>query len=199
MNFSGKLPMTFPKSEADLPTRTPQQYPGVFSNGSTSRPAGSTEIRQVSYSEGLAIGYKWYDSEGIEPLFPFGYGLSYTSFSYDSPAVRVSGKPGKQQLTVSFRIRNAGPVAGTETSEVYLTLPSATGEPGKRLVGYARVTLQPGERRRVTVPVSETSPDLPLSYYDTTTHAWQIAPGTYSVQIGSSSRNLPLSSSFPLG
>src|SRR6185295_15939822 len=95
VNFTGKLPMTFPKSEADLPTNTPQQYPGVFSNGSTTRPAGSTEIRQVSYSEGLAVGYKWYDSQNKEPLFPFGFGLSYTSFRYDSLAVKASGRPEK--------------------------------------------------------------------------------------------------------
>jgi beta-glucosidase len=201
VNFTGKLPMTFPKSEADLPTNTPQQYPGVFSNGSTTRPAGSTEIRQVSYSEGLAVGYKWYDSQNKEPLFPFGFGLSYTSFRYDSLAVKASGRPekGNQQLKVSFRVRNGGTVAGTETSQVYLTLPSATGEPGKRLVGYARASLKPGERQTVTVTVSEKSADLPLSYYDTSAHAWQTAAGTYTVQVGSSSRDLPLSSTFPLG
>jgi beta-glucosidase len=100
---------------------------------------------------------------------------------------------------VTFRVRNDGTVAGTETSQVYLTLPSATGEPGKRLVGYAQVSLVAGERKTVTVTISERSPDFPLSYYDTTTHSWETAPGTYSVQVGSSSRNLPLASSFPLG
>ncbi|HEY7009857.1 MAG TPA: glycoside hydrolase family 3 C-terminal domain-containing protein, partial [Jatrophihabitantaceae bacterium] len=198
VNFTGKLPMTFPKSLADVPEQTPQQYPGVFANGSTTRPAGSSEIRQVSYSERLAVGYKWYDSKNIEPLFPFGYGLSYTTYSYDSLHVTTSGRPGKQQLKVTFRVRNTGTAAGTETSQVYLTLPSATGEPGKRLVGYAQVALRPGQRSTVSVTVRENSPDLPLSYYDTTTHSWQTAPGTYSVQAGSSSRTLPLEASFPL-
>jgi beta-glucosidase len=195
---SGRIGPEFLSRTEPSPTRTPAQYPGIFSDGTTTRPPGTNEIRQVSYSEGLAVGYKWYDSRNIEPLFPFGYGLSYTSFRYDSLSVRTSGKAGKQQLVVSFRVRNTGAVAGTETSQVYLTLPSATGEPGKRLVGFARVSLRPGQRRTVTVRISERSPDLPLSYYDTTSHAWETAPGTYSVQVGGSSRNLPLSSSFQL-
>jgi beta-glucosidase len=100
---------------------------------------------------------------------------------------------------VSFRVRNTGRVAGTETSQVYLTLPSARGEPGKRLVGYARVALRPGEHKTVSVTIRETSPDRPLSYYDTVTHSWQTATGSYSLQVGSSSRSLPLNSTFHIG
>ena len=91
-DFTGKLPMTFPKSLADTPTAgSTAQYPGTFSDGSTTRPAGTSEIRQVNYSEGLKVGYRWYDSQKIAPLFPFGHGLSYTSFTYSRPDMRVTG------------------------------------------------------------------------------------------------------------
>src|SRR6478735_21528 len=110
VNPSGKLPMTFPKSVSDTPTGSDQaRYPGIFSNGSTTRPAGSTEARQVSYSEGLQVGYKWYDAQGIEPLFEFGHGLSYTSFAYSDLAVDHVDDPatGDVLSKVSFTVTNA--------------------------------------------------------------------------------------------
>jgi beta-glucosidase len=192
VDFSGRLPMTFPVSLADTPEQTPAQYPGTFANGSTTRPAGDTGIRQVTYSEGLAVGYKWYDSQGIDPLFPFGFGLSYTSFAYSQ--LRVS--QARQQVTVSFDVTNTGSVAGTETPQVYVTLPAAAGEPGKRLVGFDRVTVRPGKTAHVQVTINPGTVDHPLSYWDTTTHAWETAPGSYGVSVGSSSRNLPLSGGF---
>jgi beta-glucosidase len=188
-NFSGKLPMTFPKSLADTPTGTDNaQYPGLV-NGSTTRPATDrTTIRQVSYSEGLAVGYKWYQSKGIEPLFPFGYGLSYTQFSYSklqlSPAVvNKANKP----IKVTFTVKNTGSKAGSTTPQVYLTLPASTGEPGSRLVAFDRITLKAGESQKVTVTIDPTSADKPLSYYSTTTHAWTTDPGSYRIAVGDSS------------
>lgn len=196
VNFSGKLPMTFPKSLADTPEQTDAQYPGVFANGSTTRPAGdNTSIRQVSYSEGLAVGYKWYDSQHIEPLFPFGYGLSYATYQYSGARVSPA-TDGQRAVKVDFTVRNTGRVTGTETSQVYLTLPASTGEPGKRLVGFAQTTLRPGQSRHVSVTIDPQSGDLPLSYYDTATHAWTIAQGRYTVQVGSSSRDLDSSDTF---
>jgi beta-glucosidase len=198
VNPSGRLPLTFPKTQADLPTRTPGQYPGVFSDGGAIRPPGDrTSIRQVSYTEGLKVGYTWYDSQNLDPLFPFGYGLSYTSFAYDRLRVAPAAVGATRgAVEVRFQIRNTGQRTGTETPPVYLTLPSAAGEPGKRLVGFDQVTLQPGQARQVRVIVSSGSPDHPLSYYDTIAHAWQTAPGTYAVQVGSSSRDLPLQATF---
>jgi beta-glucosidase len=184
VNFTGKLPMTFPESEADLPTRTTAQYPGTVVDG----------IRQVDYSEGLAVGHKWYDSQGIEPLFAFGQGLSYTRFAYDR--LEVSGSASR--LKVSFRIRNTGDRAGTETPQVYLTLPAAAGEPGKRLAGFDQVSLNPGAARTVSVTIREGSADHPLSIWDTTSDQWRTLAGTYQLQVGSSSRNLPLSTRIKL-
>ena len=185
-NFTGRLPMTFPKSLADTPTNTPAQYPGIVPSGSS--------IRQVSYSEGLKVGYKWYESQGITPLFPFGYGLSYTSFSYSH--LIVSRSEGRRQITVSFDIRNDGDRVGIETPQVYLTLPTVTGEPGRRLVGFNQVNLEPGQVKRVEITIDSLSAAHPLSYWDTASGSWQTAPGTYEVQVGSSSQTLPLASYF---
>ncbi|ANF33456.1 glycosyl hydrolase [Leifsonia xyli] len=187
-NFSGKLPITFPKSLAETPTNTPAQYPGLV-NGQVARPAGDKSIRQVQYSEGLAIGYKWYQSNGVEPLFPFGYGLSYTAFDYSklqlAPAVINKANT---SLKVSFTVTNTGKTTGTTTPQVYLTLPASTGEPGSRLVSFEPVTLRGGESKRVTVTIDPTSVDKPLSYYSTAANAWTTAPGTYRVTVGDSSK-----------
>lgn len=196
-NFSGRLPLTFPASEADLPTSTPAQYPGVFANGSTTRaPGDTTSIRQVSYSEGLAVGYKWYQSQGIAPLFAFGYGLSYTTFSYSNLRLRSSGSGNNQRIHVRFTVTNTGSVEGTDTPQVYLTLPSSTGEPGSRLVAFGQVDLKPGQSKQMNLTIDAGSAQHPLSYWNTTNHDWATAPGTYVVQVSTSAENPVLTSQF---
>lgn len=188
-NPSGKLPMTFPKSMADLPTAgSPAQYPGVFADGSTTRPAGSLEIRQVEYSEGLKVGYRWYESEGIEPLFPFGYGLSYSQFAYDKLQTTPTTTNGSKEIRIRFRLTNTGTVAGTETAQAYIELPSTTGEPSKKLVGWQQVTLKAGESRNVQITLSpDDLADLHLvQYWDADTKEWTTANGTYEVSVGGS-------------
>lgn len=195
VNPSGKLPMTFPKSVGDNPTGSdPERYPGVFSDGSTTRPEGSTEIRQVAYEEGLQVGYKWYDEQGIEPLFEFGHGLSYTNFEYSGLDVQTAADPvaGAVTSTVSFTVRNDGEVAGTEIPQVYLTLPDAAEEPGKRLVGFDRIELAPGEEQRVEIVVDSTASNHPFSIWDVDADAWRIVDGDYGFSVGTSSRELPL-------
>jgi beta-glucosidase len=191
---SGKLPMTFPASEDDLPTRTPQQYPGTFAGGGTTRPPGDeTSIRQVAYTEGLEVGYKWYDSRHIRPLYPFGHGLSYTRFRYGD--LRVTRKDG-DRYDVTFTLSNIGARTGTETGQVYLTLPAAAGEPGKRLVAYSQVTLKPGQSRVVTATIDAGSPHHPLSYWNPAADTWSTPAGVFTVEVGSSSRDLPLTAAF---
>ncbi|MDO9398881.1 MAG: glycoside hydrolase family 3 C-terminal domain-containing protein, partial [Herbiconiux sp.] len=183
-NPSGKLPMTFPKSLADTPTSSPSQYPGTeVVDG----------IVQVEYSEGLQIGHKWYDEQGIDPLFAFGHGLSYTSFEYGDLALSSAVADGEIVTTASFTVTNTGDVAGTEVPQVYLTLPDSAGEPGKRLVGYERVALEPGEAQSVTTTISSASADRPYSVWNVDTDAWELVNGGYTVSVGSSSRELPLS------
>ena len=194
---SGKLPQTFPVSEADLPTAgSPEQYPGVFADGSTTRPPGSTEIRQVYYTEGLNVGYRWYDSQGIQPLFPFGYGLSYTTFEYSHLQVTPERVQSDKEIRVNFRVTNTGSVAGTEVAQVYLTLPADANEPPQRLVGWERVTLQPGEHKNITVTINPNSSAHPLSFWDTGAKAWTTLAGDYGIKVGSSSRDLPMSDSI---
>lgn len=185
VNPSGKLPMTFPKSEADTPTAGSEaQYPGIVDDDG---------IRQVDYTEGLFVGYRWYDNEGIEPLFPFGYGLSYTTFEYSHLQVTPRKVQADKEIRVHFRVANTGSVAGTEIAQVYLSLPAGLGEPPKRLVGWARVTLEPGKHENVKVRIDPTSSAHPLSYWDTSADSWTTAAGDYTFYVGSSSRDLPLS------
>jgi beta-glucosidase len=195
VNPSGKLPMTFPKSLADTPTAgSTAQYPGIFSNGSTTRPAGTSEIRQVNYTEGLQVGHKWYDAQGIDPLFAFGYGLSYTTFGYSDLKVDQSDdqSTGTVLTKVSFTVTNTGSVAGAEVPQVYLTFPGAAGEPGKRLVGFDRVQLAPGQSKTVEVGIDSTATTQPYSIWDATAHKWVVLDGKYNVAIGGSSRDIRL-------
>jgi beta-glucosidase len=138
---------------------------------------------QTYYDEKLKVGYKWYDAEKKPTLFPFGFGLSYTSYAYSGLIVK-SG----DALTVSFTVKNTGKRAGTEIAQVYSSLPDAAGEPPKRLIGWDRVELAPGEYRTVTIPIDQER----LTVYDESSNAWKLAPGSYNVLVGGSSQDLPL-------
>jgi beta-glucosidase len=170
----GKLPVTFPAREADAPTATSRlRYPGV--NG------------QQFYSEGIFVGYRWYDQQRIAPLFPFGFGLSYTTFAYHNLKVMpaASGKTPR----VRFTVTNTGPRAGTEVAQVYVgRLPTKVPTPPKQLAGVARVTLRPGQSRRVTVAIDPRS----LAFWDTGSHRWVTPGGQVAVLVGSSSRDIRL-------
>jgi beta-glucosidase len=184
VNPSGKLPVTFAATEKDLP------HPEVAgldarSKGKIGTADGSGSIRQgfdVNYTEGARFGYKWFDSEGKEPLFPFGFGLSYTTFAYSGLTVDGAAH------TASFTIRNTGGVAGDEIAEVYVELPAAVGEHFKRLAGFERVALGAGESRKVTVTLDP----LTMSVFDVATDKFAMPKGTYRVLVGPSSRKTPL-------
>jgi beta-glucosidase len=193
VNPSGKLPLTFPRSEADLPhpkhvdpPAPDAQHPAPKLPGFPSLVALFMKVGptfDATYDEGLKVGYKWYDAENKPVLFPFGFGLSYTTFGYSG----ISVTPGDSTL-VNFTVKNTGRRPGTETAEVYASLPDTAGEPPKRLVGWARVELAPGESKQVSVPVSRDR----LSVYDETSDSWKLVPGNYVVRVGSSSQDLPL-------
>jgi beta-glucosidase len=172
VNPSGKLPQTFPKSQADLPIKTQSQYPGVND---------SQGVPHAAYSEGLKVGYRWYDSQGIEPLFPFGFGLSYTTFSLGGLHVKAAGRPG---ATATFTVKNTGHRTGAEVAQLYVGIPNQTGEPPKQLKGYSRVTLSPGQSRTVTLSLGKRD----FSYWGT--GGWTVAKGCYRIMLGSSSRDI---------
>jgi beta-glucosidase len=194
VNPSGKLAITFPKSEQDLPhAAIPLPPPHLRGQGSAPVNAGAPPSNySVHYDEGAEVGYKWFQAEHKTPLFPFGFGLSYTTFAYSALSVDSAAK------TVRFTVRNTGTRAGTEIAEVYATLPKGSDETFQhlegfaRLAGFARITLDPGKSQVVTVSID---PRV-LQTFDETADRWNLAPGDYGVFAGPSSDHLPLSGSL---
>ncbi len=184
VNPSAKLPITFPRSEADLPHPELVKPPGGGEDaGAKLKPEDAKATFSVHYDEGLKVGYKWYDAENKPVLFPFGYGLSYTTYQYSDLKVAAGKEP-----TVSFTVKNAGGRAGAEIAEVYVALPASAGEPPKRLAGWSKVQLNPGESREVSLAINPRE----LSIYDEGTNAWKQLPGRYTFMVGGSSKDLPL-------
>lgn len=195
VNPSAKLPVTFAKSDADLPHPKiagidlapvpPTGGPGGFGGG-----RGGLPPFDIPYTEGLKVGYKWFDAENKEPLFPFGFGLSYTTYAYSGLKVTPSGNG----VTVSFSVKNTGNRGGNEIAQVYASLPSGTGEPPKRLIGWDRVELAPGQSKTVTVNVEP----LFLSVFNEQKDDFQVVGGDYKVLVGGSSKTLPLTDTLKL-
>ncbi len=169
-NPGGKLPVTFPRSAGDLPQV-------------------STDM-EVPYGEGLAIGYRTLDARGIAPLFPFGHGLSYTTFAYSGLGLRPGAASGS--IDVVFTLSNTGTRTGSEVAQLYLGFPKAAGEPPRLLRGFERVSLSPGESRQVTLTLDPRK----LACWNPTVHARYVPSGTYTIAVGGSSRDLPLQTSL---
>jgi beta-glucosidase len=195
-NPSGHLPVTFPTSLSQVPASTPSEFPGTGG--------------QVQYSEGINVGYRYYDAKNETPLFPFGYGLSYTTFAYShlnvtprqvmngtsnpgTPACGCNGQSGKQ-VTVSATVTNTGKVTGSDVAQLYLDDPAAAGEPPRQLKGFQKVTLKPGQSATVHFTLSGQD----LSYWNDTANGWVVPDGTFGVDVGDSSgpANLPLRGGF---
>ena len=169
---SGRLPQTFPASDDEVPASTVGQWPG------------SGDGQDASFSEALDVGYRWYDATKVAPLFPFGYGLSYTTFSYRRLRIEKKG-PG---FSVSFVVRNTGARAGAEVAQLYIDDPAAAGEPPKQLKGFDKVFLRPGKSRRVTIPLTPRS----FSVWDSVSQRWRVRSGAYRILVGASSRDIRL-------
>jgi beta-glucosidase len=191
VNPTAKLPVTFPMTEADLAhprhndapdASQPRLEKGMDLHGIMKQMGGGYPAFTENYSEGLKVGYKWFDAENKKPLFPFGFGLSYTTYAYSG----LAAEPTAEGLTVRFTVRNTGSRPGEEIAEVYAALPSSAGEPPHRLVGWSKVALAPGESKQVTVFVDRRM----LSIYNEKTDSWEIVPGGYQILAGSSSRDL---------
>ncbi len=190
VNPSGKLAMTFPKSDADLPHPTlTKPGPGQTGEEAVMKSGEAKPTFTVKYDEGLKVGYKWYDAEKKAVLFPFGYGLSYTTFAYSGLKVTAGS-----DTSMSFTVKNTGTRAGGEIAEVYAALPASADEPPKRLVGWSKVWLKAGESKEVTVKVDAKY----LSIFDEATNGWKLVPGGYTFMVGGSSQALPLSAKAEL-
>jgi beta-glucosidase len=190
VNPSAKLPMTFPVSEADLPH--PQLVvppPGAQGREAVMKSGTAKPTFSVHYDEDLKVGYKWYDAEKKPVLFPFGFGLSYTTYSYSGLEVTTGSEP-----TVSFTIQNTGSRDGVEIAQIYASLPKGSGEPPKRLVGWSRVALKAGESKQVSVAIDPKY----LSVYDEASDAWKLLPGEYTMRVGGSSADLALTKALEM-
>ena len=193
---SGHLPVTFPTDLSQVPASTPSQFPGTGG--------------EVQYSEGIDVGYRYYDATNETPLFPFGYGLSYTTFAFShlrvtpqrvqngtsnpgTPACGCNGQSGTQ-ATVSATVTNTGTATGSDVAQLYLNDPAAAGEPPRQLKGFQKVTLKPGQSTTVHFTLSGQD----LSYWNDTANGWVLPDGTFGVYVGDSSAlaNLPLRGSF---
>ncbi len=191
VNPGGKVPTTYPASEKDtLYYNDPVRYPGTDEGG------GFPVIR---YTEGRQVGYRWFQSQGIKPLFPFGFGLSYTTFELSDLAVSGAGIgagiDGTAPITVAFTVTNTGPVAGAEVGQVYLGIP-VKGQPPKRLVGFKKVHLEPGQSQRVSIVIDPAATNHPLSVWDYCVQGFVVKPGEYTVYAGNSSDNTPLTATI---
>jgi len=180
VNPSGKLPATFPKKLSDSPAHALGNYPGT--NGT------------VTYAEGLLVGYRWFDTKSIEPQFPFGFGLSYTTFKYSGlKLIPASGT--NEIVTAQFEIENTGKVAGAEVAQLYIHQKNpALMRPEKELKGFKKVFLQPGEKQTVSIPLNKAA----FEYYDDGKKSWVADNDTFEILIGSSSRDLRLRGDFNL-
>ncbi len=179
---SGKLPVTFERHWEDNPAHD------------TYYPKGSDRDKKVTYSEGVFIGYRGYDKSGVKPRFPFGYGLSYTSFAYKSLAVSPASASG--DVEVRFDVTNTGSRAAAEVAEVYVgDRHSSVPRPLKELKGFAKVNLNPGETRQVSITLDRRA----FSYYDVKKQDWTVAPGDFEILVGGSSAKIELTGKVRLG
>lgn len=179
VNPSGKLPISFLKHPKDASTA--DTYPG--------------DGKVAEFTDGIYVGYRHLDEDHIEPLFPFGYGLSYTTFAYDHLKITPKGPKAHADRKVSFDVTNTGSQAGSEVAQLYMGLPETNAkEPPKQLKRFKKVFLKPGETKHITFQLD----DQALSYWDTDAHQWVTQNGTYHVMVGSSSRDIHLQDSFNL-
>lgn len=182
VNPSGKLPATFPKKLSDTPAYAfgPSAYPGT--NGT------------VTYAEGLLVGYRWYDAKHVEPQFPFGFGLSYTTFKYSNLKL-IPAEGTNEIVTVQFELENTGKRAGAEVAQLYVHEEHPRlMRPEKELKGFKKVFLQPGEKQAVSIPLNQAA----FAYYDDGRKSWVAQNDRFEILTGSSSRDIRLRGYFKL-
>ena len=178
-NPSGKLPATFERKWEENPS-----FHSYFPQKGD---------KHVEYSEGIFVGYRGYDKNKVAPQFPFGFGLSYTTFSYSDLKIEPLGKDAGAIVKVSFQVENAGEREGAEIAEVYVGDPQdGPQRPLKELKGFAKIQLKPGEKKQVSLQLDQRA----FSYYDMSKHAWYAPPGEYGVLVGSSSADIRLKGNY---
>jgi beta-glucosidase len=172
VNPSGRLPYTNAKQSSDYP-------------------AHAENTLEIDYTEGLLIGYRWFDAKNIEPLFPFGFGLSYTNFTYSGLKIKQS----KSTVSVTVNVMNSGKVDGAEVPQLYIGFPKSAGEPPKILRGFEKVFIKAGHSSKVTFDVDVAKE---LSIWNTNATAWEIVKGDFTAYVGASSRDIRLQGTFTM-
>ena len=186
VNPSGKLPMTFPARLEDVGVHSLGLYPG------TPREDGS-KIVDCKYDEGIFVGYRWAEKNKLKPLFPFGHGLSYTTFSYGKARADRSSITPDGKLTITVPVTNTGSREGAEVVQLYISdLKSSLPRPVKELKGFRKVRLAPGETTEVTFEIGSDA----LSYYNPDLHQWVCEPGAFEALIGSSTADIRTKTRF---
>ena len=180
VNPSGRLPITFPKDESQF-ART----------ALVEQDATGTKSGDVHYGEGATVGYKWFDAKKLEPMYPFGFGLSYTSFKYSNLEARQIGK----DLIVKFEVRNTGGRDGADVPQVYVSPAAGGWEAPKRLGAWRKIELKKGAHALIELRVD---PRLLAVFKGGAHGGWQIAPGSYKVMVGKSAAQLDLETSVQL-
>jgi beta-glucosidase len=197
-NPEGKLPVSFERSWEESPSAS-IYYPVKGADTSLhvtedGKPAVDYVIPHVKYTDKLLVGYRYWTTDGKHPLYPFGFGLSYTTFSFSKLAAPETAASGSA-VTVSFDVTNTGSVAGAEVAQLYVSAPSAkVARPERELKGFEKVNLAPGETKHVTLNLDARA----FSYWDEAAHKWAIDPGKFAVRVGDSSENTPLSAEVTL-
>ena len=187
---SGKLPMTFPARLKDVGAHAfdEKTYPGVLRND-------DSKIVDANYTEGIYVGYRWTDKEKIKPLFPFGHGLSYTTFDYGKLSADKKEMTSDETITFTIPVTNTGSVGGSEVVQLYISdVKSSVDRPVKELKGFAKVFLNPGETQTVTITIDKDD----LSFFDSAKHQWVAEPGDFVAYVGASSADLRASAKFKL-
>jgi beta-glucosidase len=181
VNPSGKLSCTFPKRLEDSPAHSLGAYPGKDGT--------------VRYEEGLLVGYRWFDTKNVEPLFPFGFGLSYTNFEYSDLKINQASDARDGVVTAEFYLKNVGTRDGAEVAQLYVQdLKPRLVRPLKELKGFSKVFLKAGERQAVSISLDRSS----FAFYDPVKQSWVAEKGNFKILVGSSSRDIRLQESFQL-
>lgn len=172
VNPSGKLPWTMPKKLEDSPAHATNSFPGGQS---------------VNYTEGILVGYRWFDTKNIEPLYPFGYGLSYTTFAFENAKTNKKSYTASETIAVSVTLKNTGKVDGKEVVQLYSSKSdSKITRATQELKGFQKVLIAAGKSETITIQV----PVKELAYYNVETKKWTVEPGNYTLKLGSSSRDI---------
>lgn len=194
-NPSGKLPFTFPVKLEDNSAHKLGEYPGQKDELAAGKGKDQKNPINITYNEGILVGYRWHDTKNIKPLFSFGHGLSYTSFEFGKAKADKTTISQDGTITFTVSVKNTGKKAGAEVAQLYISdVKSSVMRPAKELKGFEKIYLNPGEQKEVTFTIDKTA----LSYFDSNKHDWVAEPGDFEALIGNSSDAIKTKVKFTL-